>query len=152
MKKLIVNLQVHTASSGFTIIELMIIVAASVIILTMAIPSYSTYSIRSKIGKSLSTAASAKSSIVFACQENPALTYVTNQTVHYNYKASEFIFNIKLGGDCDTPTITLTTQATGAEPDPVLTITGDSTGDAWAMKWVCVSNSLSIHLPKACRS
>jgi len=54
MKKLTVNLQMGTALSGFTIIEFMIIVTAIVIILTMAIPSYSTNSIRSKISNSLS--------------------------------------------------------------------------------------------------
>jgi len=58
---------------------------------------------------------------------------------------------IELGGDCDAPTITLTTQATGAQPDPVLTITGDFAQNTRRMKWICVSDGLDIHLPESCQ-
>lgn len=152
MKKLIVNLKVHTASSGFTLIELIIAVAVITIILAMAVPAFSNYSIRVIIVQSLSVASSAKTSIIFACQEDPTLTNLSKQAVGLNFKATTYIYNIEIGGDCNTPTIKLTTQATGAQPDPVLTITGDFTGDTRRMTWLCVSDGLNAHVPKSCQS
>jgi Tfp pilus assembly protein PilE len=152
MKKFIVNLKLPAASSGLTLIELIIVVTMITIILTMAVSGYSTYSIRSKIGESLYAAASAKHAIESACQPDTTLTSLSNRTTSYEFKATEYTFNIEIGGICDAPTITIATQATGAQPDPVLTITGDSTGDTGQMTWICVSNGMNSHLPAICRS
>jgi Tfp pilus assembly protein PilE len=152
IKKPMVNLKMHTASSGFTLTELMIFIAVITITLTMAIPAYSTYSIRLNINKSLSIASSAKSSIIFVCQEDPILTNLSNQVTGYKFQASEYVKNIVLSGTCAAPTITMTTQATGAQPDPVLTISGKFTGDTMRMKWLCVSDGLNRHVPEICRS
>jgi Tfp pilus assembly protein PilE len=152
MKKFIVNLKLPAAFSGLTLIELIIVVTMITIILTMAVSGYSTYSIRSKVSESLRAAASVKHSIESVCQADTTLTSLSNQTTGYEFKASEYIFNIEIGGICDAPTITITTQATGAQPDPVLTITGDSTGDTGQMTWICVSNGMNSHLPAICRS
>ena len=135
---------------GFTLIELIIAVAMITIILTVAIPAYSNYSIKAKIGESLSVASPAKTSIIFACQQDPSLTNLSNQALGLNFEATKYISNIELGGDCDAPTITITTQATGAQPDPVLTITGDFAGDTRRINWLCVSDGLESHLPESC--
>jgi type IV pilus assembly protein PilA len=137
---------------GFTLINLIIAVAVITIILTMAVPAYSNYSIRAKIGESLSVASSAKTSVIFACQEDPTLTYLSKQAVGINFKATKNISNIELGGDCDAPTITITTKATGAQLDPVLTISGEFTGDTQRMTWTCVSDGLNAHVPESCQS
>ena len=150
MTKVIGNLKVRTASSGFTLIELIIVIALIVIILTLAIPAYSNYSIRAKIDGSLSIASSAKTSVIFACQTNPSLTNLSNQAANYNFEATKHIYNIKIGGYCDAPVITITTQATGAQIDPVFTITGDYNNDTGRMSWLCVSNGLEIHVPESC--
>jgi prepilin-type N-terminal cleavage/methylation domain-containing protein len=145
-------MKVQPASFGLTLIELIIVVAMIAIVLTMAASGYSTYSIRSKTAVSLSIAEPIKHSIVFTCQENATLTYLSNQAIGYQFKATEYIFNIEIGGICDAPTITITTQATGAQPDPVLTITGDSTGNTGRITWLCVSDGLNKHVPEICRS
>jgi type IV pilus assembly protein PilA len=136
---------------GITLIELIIAVAMISTILTVAIPAYSNYSIRAIISESLSVASSAKTLIIFACQKDPSHANLSNQALGLNFKATKNVFNIELGGDCDAPTITLTTQATGAQPDPVLTITGDFAHDTRRMKWICVSDGLDIHLPESCQ-
>ena len=117
MKKVIGNLKVRTASSGFTLIELIIVVALIAIILTLALPAYSNYSIRAKIDDSLSIASSAKTSVIFACQTNPTLTSLSNRAANYNFEATKHIYNIKIDGYCDAPVITITTQATGSRFD-----------------------------------
>ncbi len=135
---------------GFTLIELIIAVAMITIILAMAVPTYSNYLIRSKIDESLSVASPAKTSIISACQEDPTITRLSNQALGLNFRATKYISNIEIGGDCNAPTITITTQTTGAQPDPILTITGDFAGETRRITWLCVSNGLEIHLPESC--
>jgi prepilin-type N-terminal cleavage/methylation domain-containing protein len=152
LKKLIVNLRIQPAFNGLTLIELIIVVAMIALVLTMAVSSYRTFSIKSKTAVSLYVAKSIQHSIVFTCQENAALTHLSNQTIGYEFKATEYIFNIEIGGICDAPTIMITTQATGAQLDPVLTITGVSTGYTGRITWLCVSDGLNSHVPEICRS
>jgi type IV pilus assembly protein PilA len=151
MKKLSENLKVHTTSSGITLIELLIIVAVISITLTMAIPTYSNYLIRSRIGEALSLSTAVKSAAASACQEDRTNAFLTNRLVSYNFQASKYARNIVLSGTCHAPTITLTTRATGTQPNPVLTITGEFADDTEQITWTCVSSGLKIHAPEACR-
>ena len=137
---------------GFTLIELMIIAAVFVIILAMAVPAYSNYSIRAKISKSLFIVSPAKTSIIFACEEDPTITNLSTSTIGLNFKATKYISHIEFGGDCDAPTISMTTQATGAQPDPTLTITGEFVGHTRRMAWLCMSDGLNAHVPESCQN
>ena len=151
-RKLINNLRVHAAFRGFTLIELMIVLAVIAIILTLAIPTYSNYSTRAKIAESLSVAAGAKTAVASTCQENPTITNLTNQLAGYTFQETEYVSNnIVIDGACLAPRITMTTQVTGIQPDPVLTLTGDFTL-AGRITWICVSDGLNAHDPRTCRS
>jgi len=152
MNKLIVKLKVHTASSGFTLIELMIIVAVIAITFTVAIPTYSTYSIRSKIGEALYLVTAVKTAADSFCREDRTTAVLSNELVNYNFNASKYVKNIALGGSCDAPIIVMTTQATGARPNPVLTITGNYADDADQIAWTCASSGENVHMPETCRS
>jgi type IV pilus assembly protein PilA len=66
---------------GFTLIELIIAVAIITFIFAMAVPAYSNYSIREKIGESLSVASPAKTSIIAACQADPTISNLSNQVL-----------------------------------------------------------------------
>jgi prepilin-type N-terminal cleavage/methylation domain-containing protein len=138
------------SSSGFTLIELIIAVAMIAIVLSMAMPVLSNYSMKVIIGDSLSYASSAKTSMIFACQKNPGLTQVSNQSVGYRFKETKNISDIQLGGDCDAPTITMTLQATGIKPDPVLSISGSFSGNMRLSTWHCESSNPELQLPESC--
>lgn len=133
-------------------IEIMIVVAVVSIILTLAIPTYSNYSIRTKISKVISLAEPAKAAISSICQKDQAIAALDNDFAEYDFQASKYVQNIVISGSCTAPIVTISTKATGARPNPVLTISGDFPEGADNITWTCLSSGLNVHLPKACRS
>jgi type IV pilus assembly protein PilA len=136
--------------NGFTLIELMIVIAIIAIILTLALPVYSSYTIRAKVSEAIGVAAGAKTSTADTCQGDPTLTDLTNSKAGYAFGGSTYIDSIEITGTCEAPLITIITQNTGADTSPTLTLTGDaSVGGRFA--WTCASSN-DIHVPGTCRS
>jgi type IV pilus assembly protein PilA len=141
-------------NSGFTLIELMIVVAIIAIILTLALPVYTNYSIRAKIGEGLALAAAAKTTVAATCIESPLLTDLNNNKVGYVSSESEWVESITASASCTQPVITIVTKNTGApSPPPEFTLTGTIGSSTSSVTWVCASTNTPNHLlPAACRS
>lgn len=148
-------------AQGFTLIELMIVIAIIAILLALALPAYQDYAIRAKVGEALSVGASAKLAVSETCQSDPDLTTaacggtLSNTCAGYaNYGGSEFVpvSGVTIGGTCAAATIAITTQNTGADTDPALRLDGDNTAEG-RFQWDCVqTGGLPQHVPSTCRS
>jgi type IV pilus assembly protein PilA len=140
-----------SGSSGFTLIELMIVVAIIAIILTVALPVYTDYTIRAKVGEALSVANAAKAAVSSSCIENPAIQSITSDNMGYQFSATRYVASIALSGACSQPVIAVQTQATGASPpDPIITLTGQLQGGN--MDFTCMTSGANQHVPRECRS
>ena len=113
--------------NGFTLIELMIVVAIIAIILTLALPVYTNYTIRAKVGEALSVGAAAKTTTSATCIENPILTGLTNESAGFTFSPSPYIASISIQNSCSQPRIVMTTQNTGATDPVVITLIGSLT-------------------------
>jgi prepilin-type N-terminal cleavage/methylation domain-containing protein len=141
-------------SQGFTLIELMIVIAIIAILLALALPAYQDYSVRARVGEGLSVAASAKLAVAETCQSDPLSTPASD--TGYEFSASNFVTSVVVGGTCAAPTVVVTTANTGATSaggtDPILTLTGAA--DSGRIDWDCSKDGTSEarHVPSTCRS
>jgi prepilin-type N-terminal cleavage/methylation domain-containing protein len=142
----------HPNARGFTLIELMIVIAIIAIILTLAVPVYSNYSIRTKVGEALSVGAAAKTATGATCVETRNLPALTNNAAGYSFIPSAYVESVEISGPCTAPVITLTTQNTGASEPIVLTLTGDLSALSGRINWVCSTDASFIYVPSDCRN
>lgn len=142
--------------AGFTLIELMIVIATLAILMTMALPLYSNYTIRAKLAEALSVANTTKTSLAATCNESPRLLNVRNKLAGHFFEegvGDGYVENVEIGGTCSNPQITITTRNTGQSPDPVLALQGSLEPASGQMTWTCFSaNTPGWLLPKRCRS
>jgi type IV pilus assembly protein PilA len=108
----------RSIQKGFTLIELMIVVAIIGILAAIALPAYQDYTVRTRITEGLGLAQSAKTAIGSEGSSSPAdLTRVTDT---WNGQAgttganSKYVGSICMSGACAT--------AAGAAPSGILTI------------------------------
>ena len=138
---------------GFTLIELMIVVAIIAIILTLALPTYTTYTIRTKVGEALAVGANAKTATADTCMSEPDILALDNARAGYALESSPYIASIEISGPCTQPVITMTTQNTGADIDPVVILTGRNFNGEGRFSWTCTTaNGQNIFVPESCRS
>lgn len=144
------------AQKGFTLIELMIVVAIIGILAAIAIPAYQDYIVRSKVTEGLNLASSYKTVIA----ENAGNGASDLSLGIPNFVATK---NVKtIGADSDSGVITITYQDT--VKDVVITLTpkdGAETGSAIQsnkvpenqITWVCAVDSTanSKYVPANCR-
>jgi type IV pilus assembly protein PilA len=142
-------------SKGFTLIELMIVIAIIAILLALALPAYQDYTIRAKVGEGLSVAASPKLAVSETCQSDPLATPATDSG--YAFVAGtdddDYVASVTIGGTCTAPTVTVVTKNTGATTQPTLLLTGTATAGSGQIEWDCSTTAgLPQHVPTSCRS
>ena len=136
---------------GFTLIELMIVVAIIAIILTLALPVFGDYIIRTKTSEAMSIATASKTTVGGACLEDPTIPAITSANTGYTFGApTSYVNSVSLSGPCTLPAISIQTVNTGAATDPVLTLTGSiNTG---RINFTCSTDGQFQHVPIDCRN
>ena len=138
-------------SKGFTIVELMIVVAILSILVSLAVPAYTDYTIRAKVSEGLSIASGAKTAVGETCQTDPRVV-PTNSSVGWSMTASEYVRSITILNTCSRPWIVIRTRNTGATTDVVLSLDGYLDSNTGRVSWNCHQvRGLRKHMPDTCR-
>lgn len=138
----------RNVQKGFTLIELMIVVAIIGILAAVALPAYQDYTTRAKISEVIVMASPAKLAVAETASSLGALGSVTQSNSGYIFPGStKYVSGIAITDGSGVVTATSTVpNATGS-----IVLTPTAVASTSQLTWVCSSSIDSKFLPANCR-
>ncbi len=144
---------IQRRQQGFTLIELMIVVAIIGILAAIAIPAYQDYTIRSQVSEGLNLAAGAKTAIAEFYNNtgrlpgsNASAGLATAASIKGNY-----VDNVAIGST-GLVTITYGNKANAKISTKTLLVSAVTNGGIGSVQWTCKRGSIdSKYVPTNCR-
>ena len=139
----------RSVQKGFTLIELMIVVAIIGILAAVALPAYQDYTARAKVSEGLIQASAAKLAVAETAASLGGLSKVTQANSGFSFTATTYVASIAIANAGEITVTTKNTGAKGTAPAFKLTPTANA-GDV--IQWKCAKSAGdSKYLPATCR-
>jgi type IV pilus assembly protein PilA len=133
---------------GFTLIELMIVIAIIAILAAIALPAYQDYTTRAKVSEVIVMAAPAKLAVAETTSSLGSLSAVTQANSGYSFPgATSYVSSITIGTN---GVVTAASSVPNATGNIVLTPTEVGTGTG-QLTWQCTTTINSKYVPSGCR-
>jgi type IV pilus assembly protein PilA len=137
----------RTIQKGFTLIELMIVVAIIGILAAVALPAYQDYTVRAKVSELILAASSARTAISEKFQTNPGDAANSGAGVVIPEVGKVSFASVTAGGTIEVRGSTATTSIGQAVTITVTPTFNSSTG---TITWLC-QGTPAKYMPASCR-
>jgi len=151
MEKLMQRKQIRKQiQKGFTLIELMIVVAIIGILAAVALPAYQDYTTRAKVSEAVVMAAPAKLAVAETTSSLGSLALVTAANSGYIFPgATKYVSNVTVTDTSGLVTVTSTVPNAAGD---ILFTPAEVAAGTGQLRWTCSSTAIAAkYLPSECR-
>ncbi len=142
---------------GFTLIELMIVVAIIGILAAVALPAYQDYTVRARVSEVILAADPAKLAVTESFQTKSVMPLEASMAAGTDFTSasSTYVNDVAYTKTSDAVgVVTVTTTSAGDTniQSKTLKLTGTGVGTTGAVTWVCAAGTIAAkYLPASCK-
>lgn len=131
--------------SGFTLIELMVVIAIVGILGAVALPAYQNYTIRAKVSEGLLAASACKVSVTEAVQSGS-----TSIPTNLCSGSTQYVESVASGGDASKATVTVALKGIDKNVDGKTIVYTGTIANATVTSWACTTTLEQKYVPSGC--